>query len=113
MPEKNRIKEARKILENIVNRLRQDYEPEQIILYGSYAYGNPTDESDIDLLIVKDTREPVLARWMRVRKLVSDLRKGFAFSPIIITPSELENRLDKGDSFFEEILRRGKKLYAR
>lgn len=113
MPEKNRINEARKILDNIVKRLKQDYDPEQIILYGSYAYGNPTDESDLDLLIVKDTHEPILMRWMRVRKLVSDLRKGFAFSPIIITPSELKNRLGKGDPFFEEILKKGKKLYAR
>ncbi|MCZ7403456.1 MAG: nucleotidyltransferase domain-containing protein, partial [Candidatus Methanoperedens sp.] len=50
MQEKNRIKGAKKILDNIVNRLKQDYEPEQIILFGSYAYGKPTDESDIDLL---------------------------------------------------------------
>lgn len=74
MQQKNRIKAAKKILDNIVNRLRQDYEPEQIILFGSYAYGKPTDESDLDLLIVKDTSEPILARWMKVRKLVSDLR---------------------------------------
>lgn len=113
MQPENRINKARKTLENIVNRLRRDYDPEQIILFGSYAYGNPTEESDIDLLIVKDTSEPVLARWVRVRKLVSDLRRGFAFSPIIVTPAELENRLGKGDPFFEEILRNGKKLHAR
>jgi predicted nucleotidyltransferase len=113
MQQKNRLNKAKKILDNIVSRLKQDYEPEQIILFGSYAYGKPTDESDLDLLIVKDTDEPLLARWVRVRKLVSDLRKGIAFSPIIITPSELEKRLGKGDPFFEEILLRGKKLYAR
>ncbi|KCZ70862.1 putative nucleotidyltransferase [Candidatus Methanoperedens nitroreducens] len=113
MQEKNRIYRARKALDNIVNRLEQDYDPEQIILFGSYAYGNPTEESDLDLLIVKDTAEPVLARWTRVRKLVSDLRKGIAFSPVIITPSELKNRLEKRDPFFEEIIRRGKKLYVR
>lgn len=113
MQPENRISKARKPLENIVSRLRRDYDPEQIILFGSYAYGNPTEESDIDLLIVKDTSEPILARWVRVRKLVSDLRRGFAFSPIIVTPAELENRLGKGDPFFEEILRKGKKLYAR
>ncbi len=50
---------------------------------------------------------------MKVRKLVSDLRKGIAFSPIIVTPSELKNRLGKGDPFFEEILQKGKKLYVR
>ncbi|MCX9010598.1 MAG: nucleotidyltransferase domain-containing protein [Candidatus Methanoperedens sp.] len=113
MQPENRISKARKTLENIVNRLRRDYDPEQIILFGSYAYGNPTEESDIDLLIVKDTSEPILARWVRVRKLVSDLRRGFAFSPIIVTPAELENRLGKGDPFFEGILKRGKKLYTR
>jgi len=106
MQEKNRNDEVIKILDNIVNRLKQYYEPEQIILFGSYAYGNPTDESDLDLLIIKETQEPILARWARVRKLVSDLRKGFAFSPIVITPSEFENRLRKNDSFFEEILKK-------
>ena len=113
MQDKNRIDDARAIIDNIVSRLRRDYEPEQIILFGSYAYGNPNDESDLDLLIVKETNEPILARWSNVRKLVSDLRKGFGFSPIVITPSELEKRLGKGDQFFEEILSRGKKLYVR
>ncbi len=113
MQSKNRTNEAKKILNNIVIRLKQDYDPEQIILFGSYAYENPTDESDIDLLIVKDTQESVLERWVKVRKLVSELRKGFAFSPIIVTPLELKSRLGKGDQFFEEIMRRGKKLYAR
>ncbi len=113
MQEKSRTEKARKILDNIVSRLKQDYDPEQIILFGSYAYGSPTEESDLDLLIIKDTSEPILARWTRVRKLVSDLRKGFAFSPIVVTPLELEKKLGKGDPFFEEILRKGKKLYAR
>ena len=110
---KNQTNKAKKILDKIVNRLKQDYNPDQIILFGSYAYGNPTDESDIDLLIIKDTQEPILARWMVVRKLVSELRKGIAFSPIIVTPSELKIRLGKGDPFFKEILQKGKKLYVR
>jgi len=113
MQEKNQTNKAKKILDKIVNRLKQDYNPDQIILFGSYAYGNPTDESDIDLLIIKDTQEPILARWMVVRKLVSGLRKGIAFSPIIVTPSELKIRLGKGDPFFKEILQKGKKLYVR
>jgi hypothetical protein len=46
---------------------------------------------------------------MSVRKLVTGLRKGLAFSPIIVTPSELKIRLDKGDPFFKEILQKGKK----
>lgn len=113
MNNKNHIKKVREKIETIISKLKKDYDPDQIILFGSYAYGNPTDESDIDLLIIKDTQEPILARWMIVRKLVTDLRKGLAFSPIIVTPSELKIRLDKGDPFFEEILQKGKKLYVR
>ena len=113
MQKKNQTNKVKKILNNIVDRLKQDYNPEQIILFGSYAYGNPTEESDIDLLIVKDTQESILARWMSVRKLVTDLRKGIAFSPIIVTPSELKFMLDKEDPFFIDILQKGKKLYVR
>ena len=113
MDKQNRIEEARKILDDIVSRLRQDYEPEQMILFGSYAYGEPTDDSDIDLLIIKNTSESPLKRWINVRKLVSDLRWGFAFSPLVVTPSELDRQLKKGDTFFEDILLKGKKLYVR
>ncbi len=113
MNEKIRIEEARRILDEIVIKLSRDYKPEQMILFGSYAYGEPTGESDIDLLIVKDTGESPLQRWTNVRKLVSDLRTGFAFSPLVVTPSELKRQLQKGDPFFEEILLKGRKLYAR
>jgi predicted nucleotidyltransferase len=113
MEEKNRVEDARKILVDVVSRLSKDYEPEQMILFGSYAYGEPTTDSDIDLLIIKETTESPLKRWTRVRKIVSDLRRGFAFSPLVVTPSELEMRLKKGDPFFEDIMNNGKELYVR
>ncbi|MCK4937687.1 MAG: nucleotidyltransferase domain-containing protein [Methanosarcinales archaeon] len=113
MEEQNRVEEARKILFDVVSKLSKDYEPEQIVLFGSYAYGEPTIDSDIDLLIIKETTETPLKRWTRVRKMVSDLRRGFAFSPLVVTPSELEKRLKKGDPFFKDILINGKKLYVR
>ncbi len=107
---KNHIAEAREEIEIITERLKEENNSDQTILFGSFASGNPAEESDIDLLIIKDTEEPFLARWMTVRGLVSDLRKGVAFSPI--APSELETRLGKEDPFFKEILQKGKKLYA-
>ncbi len=93
MHNKNHIAEARKNIEAITKKLKADYKSDHIILFGSFAYGNPAEESDIDLLIIKDTQESFLARWMTVRKLVSDLRRGIAFSPIIVTSHELETRL--------------------
>lgn len=113
MDEHNRVEEARKILIDVVSKLSKDYEPEQMILFGSYAYGEPTADSDIDLLIIKDTTESPLKRWTRVRKIVSDLRRGFAFSPLVVTPSEVEKRLKKGDPFFKDIMTNGKRLYVR
>ena len=45
----------RKIITDSVNKISFEYKPKKIILFGSYAYGNPTEESDIDFLIIKNT----------------------------------------------------------
>lgn len=103
----------KKVIERIVRVLSKTYKPEKIVLFGSYAYGKPTEESDIDLLIVKDTSLPFYKRLAEIRRLVSEARRGHAFEPLVVTPKELEERLEIGDSFFEEILKRGKVLYAR
>lgn len=100
------------LLNEIVEKIVRGYPPEKIILYGSYAYGHPDDESDIDLLIVKETDASPFDRRVAVRRIV-DLRVPIAFAPIVVTPRELAERLEIADSFFEEILRKGKVLYAK
>lgn len=100
------------LLREIVGKIKAGYPPEKIILYGSYAYGHPDDESDIDLLIVKETEASPFDRRVAVRRIV-DLRLPIAFAPIVVTPRELAERLEMGDSFFEEILRKGTTLYAK
>jgi len=102
----------RKVVEKIVKILAEKYQPEKIILFGSYAYGKPTEESDIDLLIVKDTRLPFYKRLSEVRKLVSEARRGNAFEPLVVTPAELRKKLERGDEFFKEILKKGRVLYG-
>lgn len=104
---------TRKALKDIVERIQHEYDPERIILFGSHAWGEPTEESDIDLLIVKDTSKPFHKRWVEVCQIVSPLRIGLDISPFVITPKELAERLERGDQFFDEILRRGRILYAR
>lgn len=100
------------LLREIVGKIKAGYPPEKIILYGSYAYGHPDDESDIDLLIVKETDASPFDRRVAVRRIV-DLRVPIAFAPIVVTPRELAERLEMGDSFFEEILRKGQVFYAK
>jgi predicted nucleotidyltransferase len=111
----NTVKANRQIgqlLREIVEKIKVGYQPEKIILYGSYAYGHPDDESDIDLLIVKETDASPFDRRVAVRRIV-DLRLPIAFAPIVVTPRELAERLEMADSFFEEILQKGKTLYAK
>jgi len=112
MKERERI-EA--LLKKIVEVIREEYTPDKIILFGSYAYGTPTEESDIDLLIIKDIDKPFHKRWAEICHIISQIRKdtGVAFSPFVVTQQELQEQLQIGDQFFEEIINKGKVLYAR
>lgn len=98
-------------MNRIVKRLRQTYHPTQVILFGSYAYGHPTRDSDVDLLIIKETGQPFYDRLFEVRKLVSPVLRGYPFDVIVITPRELKRRLARGDQFLQEIVTKGKRVY--
>jgi uncharacterized protein len=113
MAKQRRIPEAtRAELDKIVKQVVADYQPEKIILFGSYAYGKPSADSDLDLLIIKKTAERFIDRWTNVRKIVSDPERSIPFEPLILTPRELEERLARGDQFMEEIMTKGVVLYA-
>lgn len=99
-------------LDKIVSRLVDAYRPEKIILFGSYAYGQPDADSDLDLLIIKKTSERFINRLTNVRKIVSDPKRSIPFGPIVLTPEEVEERLAIGDQFIKDIIKKGKILYA-
>jgi predicted nucleotidyltransferase len=103
---------TRMALDKIVKQVVAAYQPEKIILFGSYAYGKPSADSDLDLLIIKKTAERFIDRWINVRRIVSDPERSIPFEPLILTPHELEERLASGDQFIEEIIRKGEVLYA-
>ncbi len=96
----------------MVRRVVDAYRPEKIILFGSYAYGVPHKDSDIDLLIIKKTSRPFIDRLAQVRKILTDPKRSVPLEPIVLTPEELNARLSIGDQFIEEIVTRGKVLYA-
>ena len=107
------VEQIQHTVEQITRRLIESYQPQRIILFGSMAYGEPNEDSDIDLLVVKETAESPLERRLHVRRLVADPRRRIPFSPLVLTPDELARRLATGDAFYQEIVRRGKVLYAR
>jgi predicted nucleotidyltransferase len=104
---------ARHVIDDIVTRLKKEYRPEKIILFGSYAYGQPTRDSDIDLFIIKDTAESPFQRRITVRRICYAPDHRIPFQPLVVTPSEWSERLEVGDPFFREIQSRGEILYAK
>lgn len=103
----------RRIILRVVDKLRTEYAPEKIILYGSYAYGKPTEESDIDLLVIKDTSKRRVDRFVEVKRLIYEPECRVSISPLVYTPREIEERLSLGDDFVEDVLTKGEVLYAR
>lgn len=103
--------EVQKVIHGIVEKLIMEYAPQRVILFGSYAYGDPRSDSDIDLLIIKETSERFLDRWVTVRRILSDPHRRVALETLVLTPEELSKRLAIGDHFILEILEKGKTLY--
>jgi predicted nucleotidyltransferase len=91
------------IIHEMVERLRGSYAPEKIILFGSHAYGTPQSDSDIDLLVIKETTERFIDRCVRVRRILSDPQRTVGLEILVLTPRELSRRLDIGDQFLAEI----------
>jgi predicted nucleotidyltransferase len=91
------------------------FQPEMIILFGSLVTGKWTWKSDIDLLIVADTRErPHLELDIKTAILESDaIKKKMSkiISPVVVSPEQLNDQLAVGQYFFKEIVDRGQLIY--
>src|SRR3990167_4665820 len=99
---------ALEIVRNIVEKLRKEYAPERIILFGSRATGNPVPDSDIDLSIVKETPDRFIDRCFSVRRILSDPDRRVALDIVVLTGREITERLAIGDQFIREILQKGR-----
>ncbi|MGB9752485.1 nucleotidyltransferase domain-containing protein [Roseiflexus castenholzii] len=94
-----------------IERLVREVNPEKIILFGSYAYGNPTPDSDVDLLVVVQTNEPYRQRYLRVARALQP--RLFPLDLIVKTPEEIEEALSAFSPFLHEIYTKGICLYER
>lgn len=102
------------ILSEITATLKQ-YGIEKIILFGSYAYGTPNKDSDIDLLVIKDIPENETrdfriklkkALWLKLGKL------NYSFDILVDNEQRIQKRIEMGDLFYKEIYSKGKLIYA-
>jgi predicted nucleotidyltransferase len=99
------------LIDDIIDRIRNHFHPEKIILFGSYATGKVTEESDVDLLIVADTDLPVRERFPAVSKLLGDFPA--AFDVILKTPNEYERSKSVVNHIVYFADKYGKVLYER
>ena len=98
-------------IERVVQKIRDGYRPEKIILFGSRVWGEPDDESDLDVLVIKDSDKREVERIREVSRLVCP--RPLPLDILVKSPDEIRERLSIGDDFIAEILRRGRVAYER
>lgn len=91
--------------------IAEKFQPEEIILFGSHAYGKAHAWSDVDLLVVMDTPNGEMYSILEVADSLPDLP--FSVDIIVRSRQVLEKRKKLGDWFLREITRKGKVLYER
>lgn len=95
-------------IHELTARIVQEFRPERIILFGSYAYGTPTRESDVDLLVIlhcegKQARKAV--------EILNTIDPKIPVDLLVRTPEQVQQRLAWKDFFLQEIMEKGKSLY--
>ncbi|MBI4050382.1 MAG: nucleotidyltransferase domain-containing protein [Candidatus Doudnabacteria bacterium] len=98
-------------IDKVVKKIIKNFSPEKIILFGSYAWGKPAKDSDVDLFVIQRSSERRLDRNVKIRRAI--FPAGIAVDVISYTPDEVQTRLQKGDFFIKRILTKGKLLYGK
>jgi len=94
----------------VVGQIAAKFQPEKIILFGSYAYGRPRPESDVDLLVIMNTS---LRNREQAAQIALAIDYHFGLDLLVRSPQQLAKRLALGDFFLQEVTEKGKVLYAR
>ena len=98
----------RQKIQTFINEIGRKFQPEKILLFGSYAYGEPSYDSDVDILVIIsfEGRNPEKATeiWLATKP-------DFPVDVVVRKPEEISQRLELGDPFISEIIHNGVSLY--
>ena len=100
-----------KTIRAIAKHIAEKFDPEQIILFGSHAYGRPSAWSDVDLLVVMETPGGELETSLEIKESLPDIT--FGVDIIVRSRTVIEKRKRLGDWFLIDITEKGKALYER
>lgn len=95
-------------IKSLCRQIVENFNPQKIILFGSYAYGKPTADSDVDLLVVMPLKEK---NTKKAIEILACLKTTLPTDLLVRTPEQVRERIEMGDFFMQEIVERGKVLY--
>lgn len=99
---------TRRQIKAYAREVARRFKPERIILFGSYAYGKPTPDSDVDLLVVMRFRGRPVDKTVQIQ---TTCRPPFPVDLLVHKPEEIRRRVGWGDCFLREITTKGRVLY--
>jgi predicted nucleotidyltransferase len=95
-------------IEQFSSSLVRQFQPKRIVLFGSHAWGTPTPDSDVDLLVVLPFEGKVWRMALAIREKV---HPGFPLDLLVRTEAQVTDRLKHNDSFLTEVVTKGMVLY--
>jgi predicted nucleotidyltransferase len=98
-----------RVIRGNARKIAKRFHPDKIILFGSYAYGTPNADSDVDLLVIM----PAYNQLSKARRIRAAFPASFAMDLIVRTPKNLGWRLAEGESFHTEIVSKGIVLHEK
>jgi predicted nucleotidyltransferase len=98
-----------RVIRRFARQVAERFQPDKIILFGSYAYGTPYADSDVDLLVIMPVRNE-LDQGFKIRR---EVPTQFPMDLIVLKPRNVKWRLEEGESFLTEIMSKGKILYEK
>jgi predicted nucleotidyltransferase len=100
-------------IETYAEDVARQFRPLKIVLFGSYAYGNPTKDSDVDLMVVVPKDSSGVRNRERAMAIRSAIPKSFPLDLLVKDPEDISWRLEEGDCFLQDVFSKGRVLYEK
>ncbi len=95
-------------IQRYCDTIAREFRPHRIVIFGSYAYGAPSPDSDVDVMVVMPVKKRGARPSLDIRRRIS---AGFPVDILVRAPEDVAHRLRRGDSFITEVMTRGKVMY--
>lgn len=95
-------------IQELSAKIQQEFKPDKIVLFGSYAWGTPRDDSDVDLLVILPYQGKA---WRMASSIREQVQSRFPLDILVRNSEQIQARLAINDSFLSDIMTRGKVVY--